>query len=102
MAMIDFYTNTYKTYYLSATPSRSDEDENIIYQLYFKNIPSVDMFDKEQDPHTHYLAIKFNTHPSTFEISRCKNMYGLNRSAYINYLITFIYNASIGTNRKEN
>jgi superfamily II DNA or RNA helicase len=33
---IDYYTNTYKTIYLTATPARSDREENDIYQLYFK------------------------------------------------------------------
>ena len=30
-----------KTIYLTATPERSNNDENNIYQLYFKNIPSI-------------------------------------------------------------
>lgn len=87
MCMIDFYTNVYKTYYLTATPARSDTDEDKIYQLYFKNIPSIDMFEEELDRHTNYLAIKFNSHPTALEISRCKNIYGLNRNIYIDYLI---------------
>ena len=33
---IDYYTNTYKTIYISATLNRSSKDEDFVYQLYFK------------------------------------------------------------------
>lgn len=87
MSMIDFYTNTYKTYYLTATPARSSEEENIIYGRYFKNIPHIDLFDDEEDPHTKYIAIKFNSQPTVFDISDCKNQYGLDRNKYVDYLV---------------
>ena len=86
ISMIDFFTNTYKTYYLTATPARSSEDENIIYNKYFKNIPSISLFDEEIDPHTRYIALKFNSHPTIYDIKQCKNAYGLDRNKYIDYL----------------
>lgn len=86
MTMIDFHTNVYKTYYITATPARSSEEENIIYGRYFKNIPSIDLFDEEEDPHTKYIAIKFKSKPTPFEITACKNQYGLDRNKYCNYL----------------
>jgi hypothetical protein len=86
MSMIDFYTNVYKTYYITATPARSSEEENIIYGRYFKNIPSIDLFDEDEDPHTNYIAIKFKSKPTAFEITNCKNQYGLDRNRYCNYL----------------
>ena len=61
---IDFHTNTYKNLYLTATPQRSAKDEDQIYQLAFKNIPKIDLFKEEDDPHTQYMAIHFNSHPS--------------------------------------
>lgn len=88
MTMIDFYTNVYKSYYVTATPARSSEEENIIYGKYFKNIPAIDLFDEEEDPHTKYIAIKFKSKPTPFEISNCKNQYGLDRNKYCNYLTT--------------
>lgn len=87
MCKIDFYTNTYKTYYVSATPARSNPDEDRIYQLYFKNIPSIDLFDENKDPHTNYIAIKYNSHPTVIEASRCKNRFGLDRNLYINQIV---------------
>ena len=87
MFQIDCYTNTFITYYLTATPGRSDRNENTIYGYYFKNVPSIDLYDSENDPHTKYAAIKFNSNPSPVEASECKNNYGLNRIKYTDYLV---------------
>lgn len=87
MFQIDCYSDTFITYYLTATPGRSDQKENNIYSLYFKNVPSIDLFNEDKDPHTKYIGIKFNSNPSPIDMSRCKNNYGLNRMAYIDYLV---------------
>lgn len=87
MCNIDFHSNTKKTIYLTATPERSDKEENEIYQLYFKNVPSIDLFDENRDPHTHYVAMHFNSHPSPMDINTCKNMYGLDRNKYTEYVV---------------
>ena len=86
MLMIDFFTNVYKTFYVTATPQRSDWKENRIYQLSLKNVPAIDLFDQDNDPHTSYLAIKWNSRPSAIQISRCHNAYGLDRNAYVEYV----------------
>lgn len=87
MLKIDFYTNTYKNLYLTATPGRSSREEDTIYQLAFKNIPKIDLFKEDTDPHTQYIAIHFNSKPSPQIISKFKNNYGFNRIAYVNWLI---------------
>ena len=87
MFQIDCYTNTFITYYLTATPGRSDHAENIIFGLYFKNVPSINLFNENEDPHTKYAAIRFNSNPTPIEAGRCKNNYGLNRIAYTDYLV---------------
>ena len=87
MFQIDCYTNAFLTYYLTATPGRSDLAENNIYRLYFKNVPSIDLFNRDRDPHTKYAAIRFNSNPTPIEASRCKNKYGLDRIAYTKYLV---------------
>jgi superfamily II DNA or RNA helicase len=87
MCNIDFATNTYKTIYLTATPARSDKDENVVYKLYFKNIPSIDLFDEENDPRTAYMAFHYNSHPTILDAKNCKNQYGLDRNRYTNYVV---------------
>lgn len=84
---IDFHTNTYKNLYLTATPKRSDRNEDQIYQLAFKNTPKIDLFKEDSDPHTQYMAIHFNSKPSAYIISRCKNKFGFNRLAYIDWVV---------------
>lgn len=87
MYMIDFFTNVYKTYYVTGTLNRSSEDEDAIFSLYFKNIPAIELFDEENDPHTEYIAVKYNSRPSAKQISNCRNKYGLDRNKYANYVI---------------
>lgn len=86
MCKIDFHSNTFKTYYITATPYRSDSDENRIFQLAFKNVPSINLFDENTDPHTKYIAIRFRSEPTPMEVSDCKGAYGLDRNKYVNYL----------------
>lgn len=86
MLMIDFFTNVFRTYYVTATPGRSNWKENRIYQLSIKNVPGIDLFDQDNDPHTSYIAIKWNSKPTPQQISRCKNKYGLDRMRYIDYV----------------
>ncbi len=86
MLMIDFFTNVWKSFYITATPERSSWNENKIYQLSIKNVPSVDLFRQDIDPHTDYIAIKWNSHPTPQVLSGCKNMYGLDRNKYIDWV----------------
>lgn len=84
---IDFHTNTYKNLYLTATPKRSAQNEDQIYQLAFKNVPKIDLFKEDKDPHTQYIAMHFNSKPSPAIVSGCKNKFGFNRLAYIDWVI---------------
>lgn len=86
MLFINYYTNVWKTYYVTATPARSNIKEDRIFQLSIKNVPSIDLFDENNDPHTSYVAIKWNSKPTPMQISACKNQYGLDRNKYINYI----------------
>lgn len=109
MAMVDYFTNTYKTYYITATPARSDSAENNIYSLYFKNIPGIDLFDDNQDPHTHYIAYRYKSMPTAEEKSFCKGRYNLDRNKYTEYItnkpeyynmLTIILNQALMMNGK--
>ena len=86
MLMIDYHTNVWKTYYVTATPGRSNFKENRIYKVSLKNVPYIDLFDEKNDPHTSYIAIKWNSRPTPMDISKCKNQYGLDRMKYIDFI----------------
>ena len=64
MLMIDFFSNVAKTYYITATPARSDWREDRIYQRSYSDVPSINLFKEDQDPHTNYIALKYNSLPS--------------------------------------
>lgn len=87
MAKIDFHSNTKKTLYLTATPQRSSREEDQIYQLYFKNVPSISLFNEDTDPHVNYVSLHFNSHPTPMDIQKCKNQYGFNRIEYTSYIV---------------
>lgn len=89
MSLIDFAArDVWRTYYVTATPSRSDSTENKIYKLYMKNVPSIDLFNPDVDAHTKYIAIKYNSFPKPSEIAKCKtSVYGISNPLYIDYLM---------------
>lgn len=87
MCNIDFFTSVYKSYYITATPARSNPDENRIYQTAFKNVLAIDLFHQDSDPHTKYIALRYSSKPEPYIISNCKGKYGLDRNKYTNYIV---------------
>lgn len=86
MFTIDIFTNVYQTFYLTATPNRSNFREDRIYQVSLRDVPSIDLW-KEDDKHVHYVAIKFNSRPTPKDLSSFRStQYGMNRMSYIDYL----------------
>lgn len=84
--MMDYFSDVDKTLYLTATPMRADRKENYIYQLSYKNVPRISLFDQEKDPRTRYEAYMYSSHPSPKEITSMRNAYGFNRIKYTSYL----------------
>ena len=84
--MIDFYTNTYKTLYLTATPRRSDPKENRIFKMYFEQVPNIELFNKEEDAKVKCVCIHFTSHPTPMVVVRCRFKYGLNKVEYMKWL----------------
>ena len=88
MAKIDFHSNTRKTLYLTATPERPNKDEDIVYQEYFRNVPSIDLFDEKSDPHVHYISMLYKTHPSPYDVKAySKGQFNFDRNIYTSYLV---------------
>ena len=88
MSRIDFHSNTKKTLYLTATPERSNKEEDIIFQEYFRNVPSIELFDEKNDPHVNYVSMMFKSHPSPYDIRNfSKGQYGFDRNIYTRYLV---------------
>ena len=88
---IDFNTNTWKTIYLTATPERSDREENRIYQASFSAVPAIDLFDENNDPRTHYVALHYSSRPTPYEAVSCDIKHGgfrmFNAAKYADYVV---------------
>ena len=87
MSKIDFFSNVYKTLYLTASPYRSGDKENEIYRQYFEYVPSIELFDKQKDAVTKYLSLHYNSHPGSTDQLTMRNKYGFNKPAYVDYCI---------------
>ena len=88
MAKIDYHSNTKKTIYLTATPARSNKEEDIIYKEYFRNVPSIELFDENKDPHVNYVGLLYNSHPSAYDIRNfSRGQYKFDRNIYTKYLV---------------
>ena len=87
MCHIDFHSNIRKTIYLTATPIRSNQEEDVIYQEYFRTVPALTLFDEETDPHVNYLALLYYSHMTAYEIAKFSvGQYKFDRFAYIKFL----------------
>lgn len=86
---IDFHTDTFKTVYITATDKRSDRNQNTIYQKYFMKVPLINLFNQETDPHTKYIALKYDSNPTEKELARVMSnpTYGFDRNNYTNYVV---------------
>lgn len=84
---IDYASSVMKTLYLTATPIRGDSQENRIYQIYFNKVPMLDLFDPDNDPHTHYISLRYKSGFTIREINRCQNKYGFNKQTYCDIVV---------------
>lgn len=83
---IDYFSACLKTYYLTATPMKSDVYQDRIYQRSFETVPKISLFDEEHDPHTKCLIIKFNSHPGPYEKEAINSgNYGFNVLKYVDF-----------------
>lgn len=90
MMMIDFHTNTRKTFYLTANMERSGWDENNVFQRVFKSVPRFDQVKlgyTESKRHITMFVNKYNSHPSVKDMSACKGVQGFNKNSYSDYQV---------------
>lgn len=84
----DFYTNTWKSIYLTANLERSDRQENRVYDLCFKNVFEYGEVSKYiLKKHMLYIPVFFSSHPSYSERVNMKTFRGLSIPRYTDYLM---------------
>lgn len=88
LVRIDLFTNTKKTFYLTANFERSGIEENIVFEKCFRHIVKYGVETKEEKrKHIKYLGVLYNTHPSLMEQSSVKNVHGFDKNKYCDYQI---------------
>ena len=86
--MIDNFTNTYKSFYLTATFTRSDPKEVRIFKIAYSNLYRYgeETFNyEEMRKHIVFVVIYFRSHPEYDENTRLSTGYGFSSYKYIDY-----------------
>lgn len=84
MIKIDLFTNTKRTFYLTASPDRSDHLESAVYKLYFKNVifyGNADLITSD-DIYAIGVFINMDTKPSIVDITNCQTKQGFSAPTY--------------------
>lgn len=84
MIKIDLFTNTKRTFYLTASPDRSDHAESTVYKLYFKNVIFYGSEELMTEDEIYALGvfINMNTKPTVIEQGQCQTKQGFSSSMY--------------------
>ena len=88
MLKIDFFTNTKKTYYLTATYGRSDKDEQRLYNNAFSHLTRFGEETLNYDVkrrHVNFIACYFNSRPPYNQVPYLKTPKGFSAYKYIDY-----------------
>jgi len=85
---IDMYTDVKYNIYLTATPSRSNPNENMVYERMFGSIPVFGLNgEQEEDLYRRVVYFDWNSHPTTQDIMGMSNNHGFDSNAYNDYLL---------------
>ena len=86
--MIDFFSNTKKTFYLTATFERSAYGEEILYKRSFSSVikfgeETTDYVENRK--HVVFIVVYFKSRPRTGFVPNLRNIYGFSSYKYIDY-----------------
>lgn len=84
--LIDFLTNVNDTWYLTATPGRSDIQEQEIFSFCYATTPRFGEAMRYSDPYHYVWLVNFNTDPAPENIRELVNFYGFSYPKYVDYL----------------
>ena len=86
--MIDFFSNVYRTYYITATFTRSNYSENKIFKQAFSNVYKYGMETKKDTrKHVIYVPVLYNSNPPSQYLAKMQTAYGFSSYAYIDYAL---------------
>lgn len=83
--MVDSFTNVSNTFYLTATPGRSNPNENKVYENMFKKTPRHGLEEKFDDPYHYIYYISYDSKPSIQTVTNCSNVRGFDINRFSDY-----------------
>lgn len=83
---IDMMLATKYTWYLTATPTRTDSSERSVFKFIMTNIPVYGLQTFEIDTYFNFRLISYDTEPNNYEIQHCMTSKGLSSALYWNYI----------------
>lgn len=92
---IDSFSNVENTFYLTATPGRSNHNEDKVYQLAFGNIPTFGLEDKSKEPYHYVYYVDYNSKPAYTDQMACQSNYGFNINRWSDYIFNQRYDMFI-------
>lgn len=84
--MIDYATNVWKTFYLTATFNQSEKHEDALFQRAFNKVFKLRIAPQDRK-HVIHIGLLFSTRSSAAEKLSLKGKLGLNKHLYIEYEI---------------
>jgi superfamily II DNA or RNA helicase len=84
---VDCFSKVRDNVYLTATPSRSDHNENRLYNTLFGDIQIHGLETKFNKKYIRCIAYQWNSHPSIKDKASMMNNHGFNLNAYNDYLL---------------
>jgi len=88
--MIDFFSNVYRSYYLTATFNRSDPKEIKIYKLAYSSLYRFgeETFNyEEKRKHTVFIVVYYHSRPSIQQLNTMSTGYGFSTYKFIDYAL---------------
>lgn len=89
LIMVDLFTNTKKTFYLTANFERSERNENKMFDFVFQCIPKFGRSTRnEKRKHIVYIPILLDSNPSLDDEIRIKGVKGFDKNKYSDYFLS--------------
>lgn len=83
---INSFSNVEYTIYLTATPSRSNFNDNSLYAKIFKSIPYFNGKEIDSEKYHTVVLYTFNSHPNLDDKANIKTRYGFSQAKWANYI----------------
>lgn len=83
---INMLISTKYTWYLTATPTRTENSEKRVFDFIMNKIPMYGLDTFKIDAYFNFRLINYNTNPSIYDVQKCVTSKGLSPVLYWNYI----------------